>query len=65
MVGSMHKKVEAAHLACAACLQFRDNDPDLYYCALQCREFPGLCEQFTPKNPVHRSDLFQREVPPQ
>lgn len=50
MVGYMQKKVEPAHLACFACAQFRDDDPDLYYCLLQKDEFPGLCDQFATKS---------------
>ena len=49
MIGTIPKRVDVAHLQCAGCTQFRDNDPDLYYCALDCRDFPGLCEQYKPR----------------
>lgn len=46
MKGVFPKRIAAAQLQCAKCVQFRDDDPDIYYCALDQPEFAGLCEQY-------------------
>lgn len=50
MDGTLQKIVSTTTLPCASCAQFRDDDPDLYYCLLQKNEFPGLCDQFATKS---------------
>ena len=46
MTGTLPKRIAAAQLQCAKCIHFRDNDPDIYYCALRQPEFAGLCDLY-------------------
>ena len=46
MTGTLPKRIAATNLQCAKCIQFRDDDPDIYYCALHNPGFAGLCEQY-------------------
>lgn len=46
MNGILPKRIAAAQLQCAKCVYFRDDDPDVYYCALDRPEFAGLCDQY-------------------
>ena len=52
--GMIPKQIAASHLACRECKYFNDADDDIYYCELDREHFPGLCEQYEPKN--HRPD---------
>ena len=46
MKGILPKRIASSNLQCAKCVQFRDDDPDIYYCALDQPEFAGLCENY-------------------
>lgn len=46
MNGVLPKRIAATTLQCAKCIHFRDDDPDIYYCALHQPEFAGLCELY-------------------
>ena len=46
MKGSIPKRIAAAQLQCSKCIHFRDDDPDIYYCALDQAEFAGLCDHY-------------------
>lgn len=46
MVGALPKRIAVTNLQCAKCIHFRDDDPDIYYCALDQPEFAGLCDQY-------------------
>ena len=46
MTGTLPKRIAATNLQCAKCIHFRDDDPDLYYCALHQPEFAGLCDLY-------------------
>lgn len=46
MTGTLLKRITATNLQCAKCIQFRDDDPDIYYCALHNPGFAGLCEHY-------------------
>lgn len=46
MKGTLPKSIAASILQCAKCINFRDDDPDLYYCALHQPEFAGLCDLY-------------------
>ena len=46
MTGTLPKRIAATNLQCAKCTHFRDDDPDIYYCALHQPEFAGLCELY-------------------
>jgi hypothetical protein len=48
--GCIAKRTEPSQLACSRCANFVGDDPDVYYCALDCTEFPGLCEAYELKN---------------
>ena len=50
MKGCIAKRTEPSQLACSRCANFVGDDPDVYYCALDCAEFPGLCEAYELKN---------------
>jgi hypothetical protein len=50
MKGCIAKRTEPSQLACSRCANFVGDDPDVYYCALDCTEFPGLCEAYELKN---------------
>lgn len=45
-MGQLSKIIDAHALACLPCRHFRDDDPGIYYCVLQCEEFPGLCAKY-------------------
>ena len=46
MKGILPKRIAAAQLQCAKCIHFRDDDLDIYYCALHNPGFAGLCEHY-------------------
>lgn len=46
MKGTVQKKIVSISLPCCTCLNFRDEDPDIFYCELQKEEFPSLCNQY-------------------
>lgn len=46
MTGTLPKRIAATNLQCAKCIHFRDDDPDIYYCALHNPGFAGLCEHY-------------------
>lgn len=46
MKGVLPKRIASAQLQCAKCIHFRDDDPDIYYCALHNPGFAGLCDQY-------------------
>ena len=46
MNGVLLKRIAATTLQCAKCTHFRDDDPDIYYCALHNPGFAGLCELY-------------------
>jgi hypothetical protein len=62
MKGSLQKRIMASHLACHVCAYFRDDDPDLYYCALHCDEFPGLCGSFESKCAAKEAGCIPKEL---
>ena len=44
MKGSIPKRIAASQLQCSKCMSFAEDDPDVYYCAADRPEFPGLCD---------------------
>lgn len=46
MKGILPKRVVATTLQCAKCVHFMDNDPDVFYCALDRPEFAALCVEY-------------------
>lgn len=46
MKGFLPKRIAAAQLQCRKCTHFRDDDPDVFYCALDREEFAGLCDLY-------------------
>ena len=50
MKGTFPKYIAPAHLQCKQCTQFRDDDPDVFYCESNHEEFPGLCNEYQPRN---------------
>ena len=46
MKGTLQKRVTSNSLSCCTCLNFRDEDLDIFYCVLQREEFPSLCNQY-------------------
>lgn len=53
MVGTLPKRIAATNLQCAKCIHFRDDDPDIYYCAQDRQEFAGLCDQYEYRKPTY------------
>lgn len=53
MNGTFSKRVDASHLACQPCAQFRDTDPDVFYCDQHHAEFPALCDAFAPRSSIN------------
>ena len=51
MKGTLQKTMDASALACQTCRHFRDDDPDLFYCAVQRAEFPALCDEYAQAEP--------------
>lgn len=46
MKGILPKRIAATTLQCAKCVHFRDDDPDIFYCALDRQEFADLCDEY-------------------
>jgi len=46
MKGFIPKRIASSNLQCAKCVHFRDDDPDVFYCALDRPEFAALCEEY-------------------
>jgi hypothetical protein len=59
--GYLPKSIASSHLACRECAQFRDDDPDLYYCELNNKHFPGLCASYECRSqyPDERQRMMQ------
>ena len=51
MKGQLQKRTGAEALPCHTCAAFKDDDPDIFYCELQCEEFPGLCDEYQQSEP--------------
>lgn len=56
MKGVLPKRIAAAQLQCAKCVHFRDDDPDIYYCALDQPEFAGLCDRYEYRKSSYSTD---------
>ena len=46
MLGTLSKKVEESSLPCERCKYFCNDDPDIYYCEINKKEFPSLCKDY-------------------
>lgn len=46
MKGTLQKRTGASALPCHTCASFEDDDPDIFYCAVQRAEFPALCDEY-------------------
>ncbi len=46
MYGMFPKRIAASHLQCSKCSHFCDDDPDIFYCDRDHREFPSLCNEY-------------------
>ena len=46
MKGALPKNIAASILQCAKCINFRDDDLDIFYCNIDRPEFAGLCDEY-------------------
>ena len=46
MKGTLPKSIAASILQCAKCINFRDDDPDIFYCNIDRPEFAALCDEY-------------------
>ena len=53
MKGILPKRIAVSNLQCAKCVHFCDDDPDVYYCAIDRPEFPGICDLYELRVPDH------------
>lgn len=52
MIGTLQKTISPDVLACSKCAHFRSDDPDLFYCEENKKEFPLLCGSFKDRNEI-------------
>jgi hypothetical protein len=62
MIGMLPRHSAGHNLPCSKCAQFQDSDPDVFYCELQHAEFPGLCEDYQPRDMAQWIDIVRKNL---